>query len=135
MENLEKIASQLRVISRSIYSTCPSYGARIVATVLGNPRLKADWENQCKAMADRLNTVRRSLYDALIRLNVKGTWDHVITQKGMFSYSGIPAPVVAKLKSDYHIYMLGNGRISLAGLNMSNVNRFAEALVACMGTN
>jgi aspartate/tyrosine/aromatic aminotransferase len=134
-ESLENIASQLRVISRSIYSTCPSYGARIVATVLGNPRMKADWEAQCKAMADRLNSVRKALFDALIRLNVKGTWNHVITQRGMFSYTGIPADVVARLKSDYHIYMLGNGRISLAGLNMSNVERFAEALLTIMGTN
>jgi aspartate/tyrosine/aromatic aminotransferase len=53
----------------------------------------------------------------------------------MFSYTGIPAPVVARLKTDYHIYMLGNGRISLAGLNSGNVDRFARALADIMGTN
>lgn len=86
-------------------------------------------------MADRLNHVRRSLYESLVELNVKGTWEHVIAQRGMFSYTGIPAPAVARLKAEYHIYLLDNGRISLAGLNSSNTKRFAQALADILGTN
>jgi aspartate/tyrosine/aromatic aminotransferase len=53
----------------------------------------------------------------------------------MFSYTGIPAEAVQRLKSEYHIYMLANGRISLAGLNDSNINRFASALLEILGSN
>jgi len=53
----------------------------------------------------------------------------------MFSYSGIPAPAVARLKAEFAIYMLANGRVSLAGLNEHNVDRFATSLVEVLGTN
>jgi aspartate aminotransferase len=86
-------------------------------------------------MADRIAGVRILLYEALRRFNVKGTWEHVIAQRGMFSYTGIAAPVVRRLKEEYHIYMLENGRISLAGLNINNVERFAEALRDILGAN
>ena len=72
---------------------------------------------------------------ALVNLNVKGTWTHVIKQRGMFSYTGVPAWAVARLKAEYHIYMLANGRISLAGLNEANTPRFAQALAEILGTN
>ena len=134
-ETIPAIASQLRVLSRSLYSTCPSYGARIVATVLSDPTLKSEWEVQCREMAERLSGVRDSLHTALVQKNVKGEWSHIVKQRGMFSYTGIQAPVVARLKSDFHIYMLSNGRISLAGLNQGNIGRFADALAEILGQN
>lgn len=132
---VSSIASQLRVVSRALYSTCPTHGARIVARVLGDPALKTLWEQECKGMADRLSGIRGKLHAELLRLNVKGTWDHVVAQRGMFSYTGISAPVVKRLRDEYHIYMLENGRISLAGLNESNIERFAGALLEIMGSN
>lgn len=129
------IGSQLRSISRTLYSTCPSYGARIVSIVLSNPVLRSQWESQCGMMAARLSNVRKCLYDCLLSKNVKGQWDHVIKQRGMFSYTGIPAPVVARLKDEYHIYMLSNGRISLAGLNTNNIEVFVTALAYIIGSN
>ena len=133
--SIPNITSQLRCISRAIYSTCPAYGARIVGTVLSNPVLKLQWENECSGMATRLNTVRKALYDSLVKNNVKGTWEHVVTQRGMFSYTGIPAWAVQRLRDEYHIYMLANGRISLAGLNTDNVETFVAALKNILGTN
>lgn len=134
-ENVPKLASQLRAISRSLYSTPPLHGARIVARVLSTPQLKSMWESECKGMADRLSGVRSQLHTKLLGKNVKGTWDHIVAQRGMFSYTGIPADVIKRLKDEYHIYMLSNGRISLAGLNDSNIDRFAEALLETMGSN
>ena len=132
---LPPIASQLRAISRTIYSTCPAHGARIVATILGDPARKAQWERDCRAMAERLNGVRRKLFDELTARNVKGDWKHVIEQRGMFSYTGIDAGTVSRLKNEFHIYMLGNGRISLAGLTSDNVGRFVDALADILGRN
>jgi aspartate/tyrosine/aromatic aminotransferase len=132
---LKSCASQLRAISRVLYSTCPSFGARIVSTILNDPASKAQWEADCKGMADRLNEVRQLLHTQLGEADVKGTWDHVIKQRGMFSYTGLSKDTVARLRSEYHIYMLTDGRISLAGLNKGNTGRFVQALKEILGTN
>ncbi len=134
-EGVEHVASQLRVHSRAIYSTCPAFGARLVATILGDEKMNRQWENDCMTMASRLDDVRKDLHTKLVEMNVKGTWDHVIKQRGMFSYTGIPKDSVDRLKAEHHIYMLGNGRISLAGLNKGNTQRFVAALKEVMGSN
>lgn len=132
---VNNVGSQLRAISRSLYSTCPAHGARLIAMILSTPALKSAWEAQCRAMAERLSSIRQELYNELISNNVKGDWSHLKSQRGMFSYSGVPSQAVARLKSEYHIYMLANGRISLAGLNKSNVKTFVDALKNILGTN
>lgn len=58
-ENVPRVSSQLRVISRSLYSTCPLHGARIVSTILNDPERRNKWLAECKGMADRLSSVRR----------------------------------------------------------------------------
>jgi aspartate/tyrosine/aromatic aminotransferase len=129
------IASQMRVISRSLYSTTPLFGARIVALILGDDTRRAKWEKECAAMARRISGVREQLYNALVERRVKGDWSHVTHQRGMFSYTGIRPEVVARLIKDFHIYLLGNGRISMAGLNAKNIPRFADALAECIGVD
>jgi len=131
----DNVASQLRAASRVLYSSCPTYGARIVATILADATLSQQWAADCITMSSRLNAVRQSLHDRLVAINVRGTWGHVIKQRGMFSYTGIPKHAVQRLKDDFHIYMLSNGRISLAGLNQGNIARFVEALKEVLGTN
>jgi len=133
--NKEGVASQLRAISRIIYSTCPTFGARIVSTILNSPALRAKWLSDCKAMAHRIDAVRHAVYDRLRELDVKGTWGHVIKQRGMFTFTGIPKEAVLTLQREHHIYLLTNGRASLAGLNQGNVNYFCDCIKAVLGTN
>ncbi len=128
-------AAILRAQARVLYSTCPSLGARLVSTILANAELKAQWEIDCRAMADRLGSIRTTLRQKLIDYNVKGNWDHIVVQRGMFSYTGIPADAVDRLKIEHHIYLLRDGRISLAGLNDSNIDRFAQCCAEVLGTN
>ena len=130
-----RIGTVAKAQARVLYSTCPSYGARIVAKILNDPASLAAWENEVTMMAERILGVRQKLYDLVVSKNLKGTWGHVIAQRGMFSYTGIKPDAVKRLKEEYHIYMLGDGRISLAGLNDNNVERFADALVNILGTN
>lgn len=120
-----RVLSQLKGISRTLVSNCPAHGARIVATILNDARLKAQWISECQTMCDRLNSVRNNLHSYLLQHNVPGNWDHILTQRGMFSFTGLSREVIAVLQKDYHVYMLDNGRISLAGLNSSNIERFA----------
>lgn len=127
--------SQLKVVTRIAYSNCPAHGARIVAEIVHNEDLYLLWRQECKRMADRLNGVRVMLVEGLIRVNAKGNWDHILRQKGMFSFTGISAENVVRLKNEHHIYMLENGRLSLAGLNTGNVDRFVACVRDVLGTN
>jgi aspartate/tyrosine/aromatic aminotransferase len=132
---LANVGSQLRWTARCTYSTCPAYGAHLVVNVLSNSERKALWKKECAAMAHRLSETRHQLYDALIRENVKGTWEHLKHQTGMFSYIGVSVEVVHRMRSEFHIYLLDNSRISLAGLNSNNLMTFVNALKSIMGTN
>ena len=131
----ERVASQLRVISRSMYSSCPAYGARIISYILNDPIRASQWRTECAAMATRLNDMRILLYNTLIEKNVKGTWEHVRLQRGMFTYTGIQATAVQILKTQHHVYLLATGRVSIAGLTPSNIILFVNALVTVLGTN
>jgi aspartate aminotransferase len=132
---LGAIASQVRAISRTMYSNCPTFGARIVSTILNDPTMKAEWLEQCMGMASRLNGVRAQLYAEMCAMKVRGNWDHIMTQRGMFSYTGIHYDAVIRLREEYHVYMLDDGRISLAGLNGSNISRFVSCVKAVLGAN
>ncbi len=120
--------SQLKGLSRTLVSNCPAHGARIVATILNDPSLKSLWVRECAEMCQRLNTVRTTLHSLLVQYAPSCQWDHLLTQRGMFSFTGISPELIALLQRDYHIYMLDNGRISLAGLNTGNIERFAQAV-------
>ncbi|KAH8896128.1 aspartate aminotransferase [Thozetella sp. PMI_491] len=113
---------------RATVSNPPAYGARIAAAVLGTTSLRKQWDEDLVTMSGRIKRKRHSLYDALQRLQTPGDWSHIINQTGMFAYTGITAKQVKCLEEQYHIYMADTSRISVAGLNDSNVEYFAKAI-------
>lgn len=110
------------------YSNPPINGARIAATVMGNPGLREEWMGEVKAMADRIITMRTALKQNLIDLGSTKNWDHVTDQIGMFCYTGMTADQVAKLASDHSVYCTKDGRISVAGVSSGNVEYLANAM-------
>jgi aspartate/tyrosine/aromatic aminotransferase len=76
-----------------------------------------------------------AIHDALTSRRVKGNWGHIMSQGGMFTYTGLKPEIVEKLKTQYHIYLLKSGRANMAGLNSSNIAYLADALLALLGTN
>lgn len=83
------VKSQLTLIVRAMYSNPPAFGARIVDTVLNTPALHAEWFECLKIMSTRIIKMRKALYDELVRLGTPGTWNHIVDQIGMFSYTGL----------------------------------------------
>jgi aspartate/tyrosine/aromatic aminotransferase len=77
-----------------MYSNPPAYGARIVGTILSDPTLRAQWQKDVKAMADRIIGSRQALVDNLEGLGSKKSWKHITNQIGMFAYSGLTPPQV-----------------------------------------
>jgi len=123
-----RIASQLAIVQRSEISNPPLYGARIASTVLNDPPLFAEWEENLRTMSGRIIAMRKALRSKLEELGTPGTWNHITDQIGMFSFTGLTEPQVLKLREEFHVYMTKNGRISMAGLNTRNVDYFAKAV-------
>ncbi|KAI9799349.1 MAG: Aspartate aminotransferase, cytoplasmic [Piccolia ochrophora] len=123
-----RLASQLAILQRSEISNPPAYGARIASLVLNDPDLFAEWEANLRTMSGRIIDMRTALRAKLEQLGTPGTWNHVTDQIGMFSFTGLSEKQVLQLRSDAHVYMTKNGRISMAGLNTKNVDYFAEAV-------
>lgn len=124
----EAVESQMKILIRPMYSNPPVYGARVVSTILSDPELSALWRKEVKLMADRIISMRTSLFDLLVKLGSKKDWSHIKRQIGMFCYSGISPEQVDRLASEFHVYLTRNGRISIAGITSKNVEHLAKSI-------
>ncbi|KAF8334277.1 aspartate aminotransferase [Cantharellus anzutake] len=124
-----RVKSQLSVLQRSEISNPPSHGARIVSLILNNPDLFEEWKRDIKTMAHRIINMRHELHGLLTQeFKTPGNWDHIISQIGMFSFTGLNVVQSTALVEKARIYLTSNGRISMAGLNSKNIRYFAESL-------
>lgn len=124
----EKVLSQVNLVIRPMYSNPPANGARIAFKILSNPQKRQQWEEELKLVSKRIQSMRQVLFDELNRLQVPGTWDHIVKQIGMFSYTGLAPAQCECLIDKHHIYLIKNGRISMAGVNSKNVKYIAKAI-------
>eukprot|EP01089_Gocevia_fonbrunei_P020182 TRINITY_DN7440_c0_g1_i1.p1 TRINITY_DN7440_c0_g1~~TRINITY_DN7440_c0_g1_i1.p1 ORF type:complete len:408 (-),score=97.03 TRINITY_DN7440_c0_g1_i1:79-1302(-) len=122
------VRSQMKLIIRPMYSSPPSHGAHIVTKILSDPKLYDEWLVDLKAMAGRIDRMRTELYAALVERKTPGDWTHITNQIGMFSFTGLSEAQVEEIVKKYHIYMLKNGRISMAGLSSLSVVKLANAI-------
>jgi len=122
------VKSQMQILIRGMYSNPPSHGARIVTNILNNKDFLEQWKNNIVTMSDRIKQMRKLLRDALERLQTPGNWEHITTQIGMFSYTGLDERQSMHMIEKHHIYMLKSGRISMCGLTKANVDYVAKAI-------
>ncbi|KAK6203019.1 aspartate aminotransferase [Scheffersomyces amazonensis] len=129
-ESLNKaIKSQLNKIIRSEISNPPAYGSKIVSTILNDPTLRKQWEDDLVTMSSRIIKMRYKLRDLLSgELQTPGNWDHITNQTGMFSFTGLTPDMVGRLEKVHAIYLVSSGRASVAGLNDNNVEKVAKAI-------
>jgi len=129
VEEKKRVDSQLKIVIRPMYSNPPVHGARIASTILGTPALYEEWEAEVGTMARRIISMRDKLYGMLTNdLKTPGEWGHIKQQIGMFSFTGLKPDQTKALAEKAHIYMTADGRISMAGLNGSNIEYFAESV-------
>ncbi|KAL1458365.1 hypothetical protein WDU94_008522 [Cyamophila willieti] len=129
-EEASRITSQLKILIRAFYSSPPIHGARIVQEILSDSKLKAQWLNEVKGMADRIISVRQSLKDNLKKEGSSKPWNHITDQIGMFCYTGLNATQVEKLTKEHSVYLTKDGRISMAGVTSKNVGYLAKSIHA-----
>ncbi|WP_174875871.1 amino acid aminotransferase [Vogesella oryzae] len=123
-----RVLSQLKRVTRPNYSTPPIHGGAVVAAVLGSSELRQMWEDELAGMRDRIRAMRSGLVDAIKAQNVAQDFSFVIQQRGMFSYTGLTAAQVERMKDEFGIYAVSTGRICLAALNSKNIGYVAEAI-------
>lgn len=127
-EESSRVLSQLKRVIRTNYSNPPTHGGAVVAAVLGAPELRATWEQELGEMRDRIRAMRNGLVERLAASGVDRDFSFVSRQRGMFSYSGLTAPQVDRLREEFGIYAVSTGRICVAALNARNLDVVANAV-------
>ncbi|KUQ79200.1 MULTISPECIES: aromatic amino acid transaminase [Enterobacter cloacae complex] len=127
-----RVLGQLKATVRRIYSSPPNFGAQVVATVLGDEQLKASWLAEVESMRKRILSMRQELVNVLKEAVPGHNFDYLLKQRGMFSYTGLSAAQVDRLREEFGVYLIASGRMCVAGLNASNVHRVAQAFAAVM---
>ena len=131
-EDQARVLSQLKIVIRTNYSNPPTHGGQICAMVLNTPALRALWEEELAGMRLRIRAMRTALVEALQKAGVKQDLSFVTRQKGMFSYSGLNAEQMQRLRSEFAIYGVDSGRICVAALNEKNLPAVAAAMAKVM---
>ncbi|WIM06058.1 MAG: aspartate/tyrosine/aromatic aminotransferase [Candidatus Nitricoxidivorans perseverans] len=127
-----RVLSQLKRVIRTNYSNPPTHGGAIVAAVLSSPELRGMWEDELAGMRDRIRAMRTGLVEKLKARGVAQDFSFVARQRGMFSYTGLTAAQVERLKNEHGIYAVGTGRVCLAALNSRNIDAVADAMATVL---
>jgi len=128
----QTVLGQLKATVRRNYSSPPTHGERLITTVLQTPELLDDWQRELTAMCERMKAMRHALYDALQPRLPGRDLRYFVTQRGMFSYTGLSAAQVDQLRDQHAIYLVRSGRLCVTGLTPGNVARVAQAMAQVM---
>lgn len=124
--------SQVKSIIRANYSNPPSHGANVVAIIANDPELYADWQAELAEMRDRIQEMRTLFVEKLAARGVDKDFSFIARQNGMFSFSGLTPEQVARLKDEFGIYIVGSGRISVAGITKANIDALCDGIAAVL---
>nr|WP_218168105.1 amino acid aminotransferase [Pantoea sp. B9002] len=131
-EESARVLGQLKATVRRNYSSPPNFGAQVVSCVLNDEALLNNWLAEVEAMRLRIIEMRQSLVKVLSTKLPGQNFDYLLKQRGMFSYTGLSAQQVDRLRDEFGVYLIASGRMCVAGLNSRNVNQVAEAFAAVM---
>jgi aromatic-amino-acid transaminase len=126
------VLGQLKFTVRRNYSSPPIHGGQIVATVLTDPTVRAIWERELGAMRERILAMRRQVHAVLSGKIPGRDFGYFLTQRGMFSYTGLSPQQVDTLREKHAVYLVRSGRMCVAGLNTHNVEATAVAMASVL---
>lgn len=122
------VSSQVKRCIRTLYSNPPAHGAELVTTILSDADLTKQWHGEVATMRERINGMRNLFVEKLAEKGVTGDYSFIQQQRGMFSFSGLTNEQVARLREEDSIYIVGSGRINVAGITEANVDRLCTAI-------
>ena len=129
------IQSHVKIAVRVNYSNPPAHGADIVRTILADEALRARWEIELAGMRNRINANRAALVEAFEARSIPGDFSAIATQRGMFALLGLTTGQVARLRDEHGVYVVGKGRINVAGFTAANLDPFADRLAQVLATS
>ncbi|MDX1343200.1 amino acid aminotransferase [Reinekea sp. G2M2-21] len=124
--------SQVKTVIRANYSNPPAHGAKVVSVILSDAELRAKWIQEVADMRSHIHTLRKQFVAKLAELGVERDFSFIESQNGMFSFSGLTPDQVARLKEEYGIFIVGSGRINVAGLSSSNMEYVCKAIASVL---
>ena len=131
-EEADKVLSQLKIMIRTNYSNPPTHGGAVVAMVLDDAKLRAQWEHELAGMRTRIKAMRQKLVDGLKAAGVKQDMSFITTQVGMFSYSGLSKDQMVRLRNEFGVYGTDTGRMCVAALNEKNIQHVCQSIAKVM---
>ena len=127
-EAAETANSHMKICVRTNYSNPPAHGGQIVAEILGDSELRQRWEEELAEMRNRINDMRHLFVEALDQQGAGRDFSFIARQRGMFSYSGLTPEQVQALRERHSVYIVGSGRINVAGMTEANMDYLCEAI-------
>jgi aspartate/tyrosine/aromatic aminotransferase len=126
------VSSQALNVVRTMYSVPPDHGAAVVAKILMDEKLRAEWLDELAAMRNRLQGMRALLVKALSKAAPQHDFSHIDRANGMFSYLGVTVEQVERLKKEFGIYLVDSSRINVCGITGENVHYLAASVAAVL---
>lgn len=132
-QGAETMLSHVKQAIRANFSNPPVHGGAIVSTILNDPALRREWEGEVAEMRDRINAMRHLFVETLNEKGVRRDFSFIARQRGMFSFSGLTPEQVKALRDQYAIYIVGSGRISVAGMTSDSMDYLCAAIADVLG--
>ena len=127
-----RVFSQVKRCIRANYSNPPAHGGAIIAVILEDPQLRSQWQHELTQMRERITGMRQLFVEKLKDHGVKRDFSFIKQQNGMFSFSGLSREHVETLRRDYSIYIVGSGRINVAGITPDNIDALCQAIASVL---
>ena len=127
-EECARVLSQLKIVIRTNYSNPPIHGGAVVAAVLNDTTLRAQWEAELGGMRERIKTMRHQLVEGLKAAGVQRDMGFITSQIGMFSYSGLSKDQMVRLRNEFGVYGTDTGRMCVAALNSKNMAYVCQSI-------
>jgi aspartate/tyrosine/aromatic aminotransferase len=133
-EEAGRVMSRVKLNARSNYSNPPAHGGLVAALVMSDPALRREWLAELDQMRARILEMRRLFVVTLKELRVARDFSFLERQRGMFSFSGLSKPEVLRLREEFGVYLIENGRINVAGLTRANIPYACQAIASVLAT-
>lgn len=131
-EEAKRILTHVKRVVRTLYSSPPSHGARIVHAILSSPELRSEWEKELGGMRERIKDMRAIFADELAKKVPQRDFAFVTRQRGMFSFSGLSKDTIIRLREEKSIYAIESGRICVAALNEKNLSYVTDSIASVL---
>jgi len=124
--------SHLKSTVRACYSNPPAHGGLIARTILSEPVFEQAWRTELEGMRQRIVSMRTALVDGLSSRGIDQDFSFIKEQNGMFSFSGLNEETVTWLRENKAIYIVGGGRINIAGLTTGNIDYVCDSIAEAL---